>query len=96
MGMNYSNQFGMNQGYGMPMQPQNMMSPQMNNMHMNNPHMGMNMGYPQQQYNNYPHNAYMNTNMGYNMQQPNYNNNPNTPQQIKANNNQRGSALDFF
>ena len=89
-------------GYGMPMQQQNMMQPQMNNMYMNNPQMGMNMGYPQQQqqqYNNYPQaNAYANQNVGYGMQQqPNYNNyNANAPQQNKGGNNQRGSALDFF
>ena len=98
--MNNPNQFGINQqGYGMPIQPQNMMSQQMNNMYMNNnPQMGMNIGYPQQQYNNYPQgNAYTNPNMGYNMQQPNLNyNNSNAPQQNKTANNQRGSALDFF
>ncbi len=86
----------------MPMQPQNMMQPQMNNnMYMNNPQMGMNMGYPQQQqqqYNNYSQaNAYANQNVGYGIQQPNYNNyNGNAPQQNKGGNNQRGSALDFF
>lgn len=94
--MNNPNQY-INHGFGVPMQQQNVMSPQMNNMYMNNPNMGMNMGHPQQQYYNYPqNNDYANSNMGYNMQQPNYNYNPNNVQQNKSNNDQRGSALDFF
>lgn len=72
----------------------------MNNMYMNNPQMGINMGYPQQPYSNNPQsNAFGNPNIGYNnMQQPNYSYNPNAnaSQQNRAGNNQRGSGLDFF
>jgi len=93
--MNYPNQFNINTGFGIPFQPQSMMSQQLNNnmfMMNNYSQIPMNLGYPQQQqFNNNP-NANYNQNLWYNMHQ--LINNQNIPQQNKAANS--GSVLGLF